>query len=209
MSACPLCGSVTRALFDKPEKRQFLLCTSCTLVFVPQEYHVSIEAERRRYALHDNTITNSGYVRFLTEVITAISPGPDKNSMVLDYGCGEHAVLTRLLGDEGIACDAYDPLYPYQNPAGKRYTIIVLCEVIEHCRNLQELLQSLRMLLHPGGTVCIRTQCYPEAAAISRWWYAQDVTHINFFSLPALETVARKLDRKVIGTEKEDIFLLN
>jgi SAM-dependent methyltransferase len=207
LKTCPLCGSTTETLFDDPEKRLFLICPACTLVFVPEEYHISAEAERQRYALHDNVIINSGYVRFLTEVITAVSPYLNENSMVLDYGCGENAVLMQVLRNEGVACDAYDPLYSYPYPVEKQYDVIILCEVIEHCRNLQELFQSLRMLLRPEGIVCIRTQCYRETAGISRWWYAQDVTHINFFLLHALETVARKLDRKVVGTEKGDIFL--
>ena len=34
-------------------------------------------------------------------------------SEVLDFGCGEHAVLTAILRSRGMTCDAYDPLYDF------------------------------------------------------------------------------------------------
>lgn len=209
MNKCPLCGCRTEVSSGKNGKRQFAYCTSCTLVFVPETYHVSSERERERYALHDNTPGNSGYVRFLTEVADVISPCLSAAKRVLDYGCGEHAVLAQLLRQKGIRCDAYDPLYYPELPErNKTYDIIILCEVIEHCRNLDEVIASVRELLSSEGIVCVRTQCYSEVSAVPQWWYAQDCTHINFFSEKALAVVARRLNRVVtVSSQKSDIFL--
>lgn len=211
MSECPLCGCRTDILFGKNEKRKFAHCTSCTLVFVPEMYHVSPEQERERYALHDNTPENTGYLRFLTEVADVIAPYVPAAGKILDYGSGEHAVLAELLRQRGVQCDAYDPLYSPEPPKqNNKYDIIILCEVIEHCRNLNEVIASVRNLLSSGGVVCVRTQCYSEVSAIPAWWYAQDCTHINFFSEKALEVVARRLNRTLtVSPLKNDIFLFS
>lgn len=178
-------------------------------MFVPEQYHLSIELEKKRYALHDNTIGNAGYVRFLTEVVDTVAPYTDDASNVLDYGCGENAVLARLLRQRGVRCEVYDPMYyPTVPEKTEGYDAIILCEVIEHCRNLNEVIVFIQELLSVKGVVCVRTQCYSEVSAMPEWWYAQDPTHIHFFSQKALEVVAQRLNRRVtVSPQKRDIFL--
>ncbi|MBN1575706.1 MAG: methyltransferase domain-containing protein [Chitinispirillaceae bacterium] len=179
------------------------------MIFVPNAFHLSLEQERRRYDLHDNTETNTGYVRFLTQVADIVETVCLSPGRILDYGCGRDAVLTTLLRHRGRACDPYDPLYDYAPPAGgARYDAVILCEVIEHCRDVQCSLREIRELLDERGIVVVRTQVYPAVRELSRWWYAHDMTHVNFFSRPALEFAAALLGRTLEATAAGDIFVM-
>jgi hypothetical protein len=205
---CPLCTFDECTEIARDRRRPYYECGGCGLVFVPAVYHCTIDEERARYDLHDNTAANKGYAAFLAEVAAAAvgCRGPD--GRFLDFGCGKEAILANILNGCGLRCDAYDPLYGYPFPAlGTRYDAIVLCEVIEHCRSVAATLREVASLLTEDGTVIIRTQCIPPGADITRWWYAQDITHVNFFSPRSLEKAARLIGRELETTPAGDIFI--
>ena len=205
---CPLCSADNCPETDGDTRRTYHCCSSCTLVFVPEKYHYTKGQERKRYDLHDNTTGNKGYVRFLGEVAGVIANVAAPEARILDFGCGEKAVLTGLLRKRGGRCDCYDPLYDHSLPDSTvRYDVIVLCEVIEHLRNLRDTLNTIDALLKNDGLVLVRTRCYPETEKLTKWWYAQDMTHINFFSSRALEVAAGFIRRRFERTSFEDIFL--
>ena len=161
-------------------------------MFVPEAQWLRVEDERARYAHHDNVPSNEGYLRFLGEVADVVNGLVEPDRRILDFGSGEQAVLSGLLQARGLQCTAYDPLYGQGNGAlDDRYDVIVLCEVIEHLRQLRTELVRLAGRLRPGGRLVVRTQCYPSLAELSSWWYARDPTHINFFAEPTLEHAAR------------------
>ena len=206
---CALCGSIEVSPVATIKNRTLYRCSQCDLVFVPKAYHLSVAAERARYDLHDNTAENEGYVRFLSQVADITQEALASGGNVLDFGCGEHAVLATLLRSRGIPCSVFDPLYDYpQLPPAVHYDVVVLCEVIEHCRDLPSTIRQLDRLCSGGVTIVVRTQCRPPDGDLSRWWYAQDMTHINLFSRRALEEVARRLRRSLFTTEFPDIFLV-
>jgi SAM-dependent methyltransferase len=161
-------------------------------VFVPETQWLSIAAEHARYAHHDNSPSNQGYLRFLGEVAVVVCGLVGSDARILDFGSGEQAVLSGLLQARGLPCTAYDPLYGLGNGAlDDQYDVIVLCEVIEHLRDLRAELLRLAGCLRPGGHLVVRTQCYPSLAELSSWWYARDPTHINFFCPNTLQLAAR------------------
>lgn len=177
-------------------------------MFVPEAQWVTVAEERARYGHHDNTAANEGYVRFLGEVADVVCGLTARGASVLDFGSGENHVLTDMLGGRTRRCHAYDPLYGLGGDAllGK-YDAIVLCEVIEHLRDLPGELLKLGCCLRPGGHVVVRTQCYPSLAEIPSWWYARDITHLNFFAPRTLEHAAGLLGLHGQGTELPDIVV--
>ncbi len=206
---CPLCRSRNSIIVGQSRRRPFIHCADCDLIFVPEEFHLSVEEERNRYAFHDNTAENKGYIRFLSQVADIaeiVCPPPGR---LLDYGCGKNAVLTNLLKNRGRNCDPFDPLYGYYPPSPTyKYDTIILCEVIEHLRNVNKTLPEIENLLKRKGCIIIRTRLRPPEVKIEKWWYAQDLTHINFFSVKALEFAARLLKRSLKNTAIPDIFLI-
>jgi len=237
---CRLCGSGGLSLVgwdNQPRKRPLYLCPRCGLISVPAEYHLSVSDELARYALHDNSLSNQGYVDFLTvvaDVAVSVAAGMPHGDLsmsdpreppikLLDFGCGKEAALCRLLGRRGIDCYPYDPLYyDLQLPTAVcGYDIIVACEVVEHLRDVTEELIMMDGLLRYGGAIILRTRLYDDAdvnintdvnsgdtSVIQNWWYMQDPTHINFFNKKSLSKLASIIDKRVEETERRDIFVL-
>jgi 2-polyprenyl-3-methyl-5-hydroxy-6-metoxy-1,4-benzoquinol methylase len=178
------------------------------LVFVPEAQWLTAEAERARYDYHANTPSNEGYVRFLGQVVDVVCGLVRPGTRVLDFGCGQQAVLAGLLRARGCEGVGYDPLYGTGADAlTGRYDAIVLCEVIEHLRDPRAELTRLAACLRPGAPVVVRTRCYPSLAELPAWWYARDPTHINFFAPPTLALAAGLCGRSLHTTATPDIFI--
>lgn len=218
---CRLCGSGGLSLINQdgrrpPKSRPFYLCPDCALISVPPQYHLSIPDELARYDLHDNSLSNKGYVDFLSEVVdiavnvaSIISRG-ELPVKLLDFGCGKEAALCRLLERRGIACYPYDPLYENLRlpDVVDKYDIIVASEVVEHLRDITGELRLMTKLLRGGGTIILRTQLYDGVPDFPKWWYAQDPTHINFFSRKTLDKLASSINKKIEETGRKDIFIV-
>jgi SAM-dependent methyltransferase len=233
-NTCRLCGSNNLSLISKDERhsRPFYLCPACALISVPAQYHLSVEDELARYTLHDNTLSNQGYVDFLSEIadIAADLASEMSNNhhsrhiKLLDFGCGKEAVLCRLLERRGIGidCQPYDPLYDELRQLPDivdKCDIIAASEVVEHLRDIAGELRLMgRLLRDDGGVVILRTQLYDDCGinvtgggtsnGFRKWWYAQDPTHINFFNRQSLSKLASVIDKRVEETERRDIFIL-
>ena len=205
---CPLCESASFSEIGRDRRRPFYLCNACDLVFVPPEYHLSFEQEKRRYDLHDNTENNQGYVRFLSQVADVAESIYPKGGRFLDFGCGKEAVLRTLLERRNRICDCFDPLYEHTIDIKNRYDIIILCEVIEHCRNMLETLHSIRRLMLEEGAVIVRTQCRPDSGDLMQWWYVQDPAHVCFFSARSLSFAAKVMNLTLGTTQHKDIFVM-
>lgn len=208
MTACKLCWEDGCVAVARGNGRDFLHCPACDLVFVPEAQWVTVAAERARYAHHNNVATNQGYVAFLGQVADVVCVVTAPDAAVLDFGSGENHVLTDILNGRGRRCRAYDPLYGLGGDAllGK-YDLVVMCEVIEHLRDLRAELARLGGCLRPGAPVVVRTQCYPSWAELSSWRYARDATHINFFAPRSLEHAAGLIGRTSQATQLPDIVV--
>ena len=175
---------------------------------MPTDFWVSESDERARYAHHDNSLSNQGYVKFLGQVADVVAGLGTAKARVLDFGSGENAVLVNLLRQRGFDCAAYDPIYGLgQTALRDRYDIVILCEVIEHLRDVRGEMRLLKDCLGPAGRVVVRTQCYPSVAAVPTWWYARDATHLNFFSQRTLEFAASLCSLRSLRTGEPDIFV--
>ena len=58
-----------------------------------------------------------------------------------------------------------------------------------------------------GGSIVVRTQCYPSVAEVPSWWYARDATHINFFARRTLELAAALWGLRCQPTREPDIVV--
>jgi hypothetical protein len=207
---CRLCNSAGCNELFSDKIRSYFHCEKCGLIFVPECGHVSIEEEIKRYALHENSPDHEGYVGFLSDLVSIVIKQSPVNGRILDYGSGQRAVLTGLLQGRGYNCTAYDPLYKIGNDAlAKTYDTVVLCEVIEHLRDLPEELSIIKKAAGRTGTIIIRTRIHPLPEHFAGWWYKNDITHINFFSGVTIDTLAAMLGREKSQNDElsGDIFV--
>ena len=199
---CHLCASHDCSLVCEKSGRHFYLCTDCRLVFVPKKEFLTFDDERKRYDLHQNDDSSESYRKYLKKIADEVTNIPTAEAAILDFGAGRDHVLTRILRERGYDCQAYDPLYELGSDSlEKDFDLIVLCEVIEHLRNLPAEIELLKKLLSPEGYLYVRTQLYPPLDQFSKWWYINDLTHIHFFTETTLQFLARSLGRQVLDCD--------
>jgi 2-polyprenyl-3-methyl-5-hydroxy-6-metoxy-1,4-benzoquinol methylase len=169
---------------------------------------VSREAERTRYDEHHNTLSDQSYVDYCRGVAALLHTIPLVDPSVLDFGCGQHQVLARLLAREGIRCRAYDPLYGIGMPALEgTYDVVIMCECIEHLRGLAAEVRRVMRLLVPSGYLIVRTELLADLQNFASWWYIRDCTHINFFSLTAMRYVAERIAKPLCFTNNKNVCI--
>ena len=209
MAQCILCSSssVLPLEFSKPVARRFMRCPVCELIFVPAEYHLSPQDEAARYMLHENTLSNDGYVRMFLEKIALVRQYcPDVKS-VLDYGCGPEPVLAQLLRRDGFKCDVYDPYFFPVLPEGS-YDLVISSEVFEHLKDIRAELCRTRSLLNPGGFLAVMTSFHDAVLDFGGWWYISDPTHICFFGMRTFEWIAGEFKFRIVYADRKSFVIL-
>jgi hypothetical protein len=207
---CPLCDATGCARFFEDRRRSYYWCESCGLLFVPKAGHIAFEDEKKRYELHDNNIGNSGYVQFLEETVTVIEGLPMVDKRIIDFGSGKNRVLGELFRERGLFIDSFDPLYDIGKEfLNRKYTVLVLCEVIEHFRDLKHEARVIREMVDTNGVILLRTNICPPLENFSAWWYKEDMTHINFFTRKSIERFASEVGKVYVEQREKDIFILH
>lgn len=160
--------------------------------------------------MHNNIIENKEYVEYMKGFIGELERIPISSPKVLDFGSGQGKVLTHILQDRGYDCYAYDPLYEigFEN-LHEVFDIVILCEVVEHLRDLGKELGLIKKILSQKGYVILRTELYNDRDTFIEWWYTKDMTHINFFSMYTMGKLADLIGKKVFYTNSKNIVILN
>lgn len=203
---CPLCR-LPGSFHCQAWKRSIYRCPACDLRFVPPGQWLSPGQEAERYRLHQNRITDDGYVRFLMPVVDCLRRHGVKGR-VLDYGAGPAPVLVEILRREGYEAVGYDPVFepargdacretggrdtPQGDPTGGMFDAVVSTEVFEHFREPGRDLDRLVSVLKPGGWLVAMTELFAEGVDMAVWPYANDPTHILFYSPFTFQVIARR-----------------
>lgn len=203
---CKLCGSVSVQAFQV-RGRVYVRCADCDLIFVPEEFHVSQHDEMARYRLHENTLSNDGYVRMFREKIAHIKKYCPGITSVLDYGCGPEPVLAELLRREGYRCDAYDP-YFFPGKQHKTYDLVISTEVFEHFRDVMAGITGICECMKDGGYLAVMTAFHDSVADFKGWWYITDPTHISFYGMRTFELISREFGFDIMFTDRKNFIIL-
>ncbi len=206
---CPLCFSTHHTVFEIDQKRSYLLCQHCSLVFVPRDQLINDEEEKKRYELHDNSETNFDYKNYIENMAHLVHSFLKKGSTGLDFGCGITRILENSLKEKGHEVFSYDKFFlPDDSVFENKYDFIILSEVIEHLKKPFEDLMKLTTLLHEDGFIFVKTKLRPEnPEKFKNWFYKRDVTHVQFFSDCSFEHLSNTLQlTKAIQIDR-DLFL--
>ncbi len=188
---CPLCENLQTEFYHQDKQRKYFQCVKCSLVFVPEKYHLSAENEKKEYDLHCNSPEDEGYRNFLKRFFTPMRELIELRSLGLDFGCGPGPTLSVMFEEAGFTMAIYDKFYANDpKPLTKSYDFICATEVVEHLHNPAKELNMLWKLLKPGGYLGIMTKLVIDKEAFSRWHYAHDPTHVCFFSYATLHWLA-------------------
>ena len=208
---CHICNTPTDSFEDEKKKILYHHCSSCEYIFKDPQYYLDLSVQKSRYDLHDNDVNSIGYQAYFNRFLSFLLPWLEtKPSCALDFGCGRTSLLAELLGNDGIACDAYDPIYhPHTLEKNKKYDLIVSTEVFEHLHSPKEVFSSLVDMLNSGGYLAIQTQFHSnDVEAFKKWYYHQDPTHIVFFRAKTFEVLAQEFGCEYIVSNGVNMVLL-
>lgn len=200
---CPLCGNCVTNRFQL-FGREYAECSVCGSYFMGRNDLPEANAERSRYLTHNNTISNQGYVRFLSSVIPFIKRFRPTAKTVLDYGCGHTPVLVELLKQAGYQVTGYDPFFFPDLPADEKFDCIVSVETFEHFFLPAIELRRIQALLKPRGSLVIKTQILQEGSHFVNWWYVKDFTHTFFYRNQTFEWIAGKWGWQLVYTDQKE-----
>lgn len=212
---CRLCKSASTqriVIDDKVAAKTYIRCDDCGFIGVSQRCFPSKNEEKARYLLHSNNEESRGYREYLERFIDqALSPYLEPGSSVLDFGSGptEQPLLRYLMEARGNSCSIYDPFFaPGRAWRRRKFSAIVLHEVIEHLRRPRQSLFYLLGRLSPGGILALRTRFVPGTIQdFIPWWYRMDSTHLGFFSPESLMLLLRPAGLELMRTITPDIIV--
>lgn len=204
---CPLCIGTDINKFHQDNRRDYLLCKRCSLVFVPPIYFLSEDEEKTEYDLHKNSPDDQGYRFFLSRLFIPMQERLSHKSHGLDFGCGPGPTLSLMFEETGHSMAIYDHFYA-KNPSllQKKYDFITTTEVVEHLHKPGKELNKLWDCLRPGGFLGIMTKLVINSEAFAHWHYKNDLTHVCFFSQTTFEWLASQWQAEVIFIDKDVII---
>jgi len=207
LQTCPLCQSGHIEIFSRDKQRDYLLCKTCYLVFVPHEQYLSEEEEKARYEQHINSPADPAYRNFLGRLFTPLNKLLKPGSEGLDFGSGPGPTLSVMLIEAGHRMQIYDYFFA-NNPAvlKKQYDFITATEVVEHLYQPGEELDKLWNCLKPGGWLGIMTKQRLAREDFDNWHYKRDLTHVCFFSRETFHWMASKWNASIKFIDKDVVL---
>ena len=206
--ACPLCGA--SGPFERVEdirKRWHRLCGGCGLLFVEDAFLPTAEAEKARYAKHQNGPHDAGYVAFLRQALAAARPHLRPGMRGLDYGCGHTPTLCGLLEEEGFPCENYDPFFHPRRPEGS-FDFVFATEVVEHFHHPAEEWAKLAGVPGASGLLVVMTAPWEDLGHFRTWGYASDETHVCFYRPETIAWAGRALGFEDLDSGNPRVFIL-
>lgn len=188
---CPLCGEPDPYRLAAG-RRTYWRCRACRLVHLDPSLHPTLEQERAIYDLHENSVDDPAYRRFLWRTAQQVVMRIPRGAQGLDFGCGPGPALVAMLEEHGYRMRAYDPFYrPDPAPLALTYDFITCTEVAEHLHRPLREFGRLRALLRPGGLLVVQTRLAVDDAAFAEWSYCRDPTHVSFYDVESFGWLAR------------------
>ena len=196
-SSCPLCLGASVARIhrsdDKHGVREFWICATCDLIFVPKAFHLDFESERERYLMHENDPDDPRYRDFLSRLWAVLKPILRPSDVGLDYGAGPGPALVSMAREDEFDMSAYDPHFaPDATALDRTYDFITCTETAEHFASPAEEFGRLTSLLKPDGLLGVMTSMLDERSAFPSWHYHRDPTHLAFYSTITMVWIAAR-----------------
>lgn len=183
-----------------------MLCETCKLIFVPEQYRLSPEEEKLRYMLHDNRIENEGYVSFLRQAIDPALEYIESDMKGLDFGCGPSPVLATLLGKMNILCGFFDPFF-YPAIDNTDFDFVFSTECVEHFYYPRRTFERIDTLIKKGGLLIIMTNLWDDLHDFATWYYKNDPTHVAFYHRETLYFLAQTFRYDILYNDQKRVVI--
>lgn len=210
---CPLCHHPATLFLEKAE-REYIHCSTCDLISLPEKYFIGQKDEISRYLKHENSLDNTGYVNMFRQKIDILKKVCPGVKTILDYGCGYQPVLKTLLIREGYLAQEYDLNFFPATRFRPEYDMVISTETFEHLKEPGQDLPSLVSRIASGGYLAVMTRFYPRNEGVadplvfSDWYYRKDPTHIAFYCTDTFAWIAESFGFDIIFNNEKDFIIL-
>lgn len=207
---CHICNKYIISFVDEKTDIEYLHCKTCECISKSSNTYIPIGEQKERYDTHENNEESEGYRAYFQRFLDFILPLVGGSKYALDFGCGESSLLAKMLGENAIKCDYYDPIYHNDKlDDSKKYELIVSTEVFEHLHEPKKVFGSLINRLEKGGYLAIQTQFHPnEKEAFKKWWYHKDETHVVFFRAQTFRVLCEIYACKFVKDNGKNMLVL-
>ena len=190
---CPLCGHPGAPPFVERDGRTYLRCPACRLAFLDPALRLAPDAERARYAEHENDPDDPRYRAFLHRLAAPLTARLPAGARGLDYGAGPGPTLSVMLTEAGFPTRIWDPFFaPDPAVLDARYDFVTCTETAEHFFRPAQEFARLDGLLEPGGWLGLMTGILHPDIDFDTWWYPRDPTHVAFYAPETLAWIAER-----------------
>lgn len=210
MLKCPLCQSPEVKHYHHDGASNYGNCTVCDLVFVDEADLLAKPAEKSIYDHHENNPDDQGYRKHLSKLSTPLVEKLSAASIGLDFGSGPGPTLSKILEEQGMAMNIYDPFYAMDKAVlspPQPYDFITMTEVIEHIYQPKTSLDQLWGILANGGWLAIMTGINQGPEFFKNWHYIKDPTHVRFYSVKTFSWLANTYGAELEFANENVIFL--
>ena len=195
---CPLCGGADISAFHTDARREYVRCSTCRLISVPRQWHLSSAEEKAVYDCHQNSPDDPRYRQFLNRLFEPIATRIGAGRHGLDFGSGPGPTLSVMFQEVGHNVSIYDPYYADDDSVLRNeYDFVTATEVVEHLCNPAGDLNRLWSCVASNGLLGIMTKMALDADAFASWHYKNDPTHVSFFARETFEWLARQWNAKL------------
>ena len=205
---CPLCENTQLNFVAVVRNREYRGCQKCGSVFLGSHFLPDPQEEKARYLTHNNSMENTGYVKMLSKIVDLAKQWVPAGSGVLDYGCGFAPVLVELLRLADFHAEGYDPYFFPVEFRNKIFDLITSVEAFEHFAHPAREILLIHERLRAQGYLIVQTNLLTAEIDFSKWWYANDLTHVFFYSLKTFEWIARTYGFKIVFTDRVKYVVL-
>lgn len=217
---CKCCGSAARlsgyADFDRDcygynERREqmrgiavpYYRCAACEFAFTdhfdgwtPDDFRCHVYNDD--YGLFD---PNFADVRPHKTAKRVAGIARDKQTRILDYGCGNGRTMA-LLREAGYRhVVGFDPYHANpQEPQGGPFDFVICVEVAEHTTRPLQLFADLARFIAPHGVILLSTRDFSEVKGrwVDDWYVAPRNGHVSFYTQRTLKLLAASVGRDYI-----------
>lgn len=191
MMICSVCHSNRVEMFEEINSKMYWQCFECSAKFLHKSHFLSSEDEYKHYCTHENVIDDPNYRTFLSRLSKPLKHILTSHKIGLDYGCGPGPALSAMLIEDGYEMQNYDPFfYPDKKVLSSTFDFITCSETVEHFYDPFSEFNLLDKMLHPSGVLAIMTNFFQDDLPFKGWYYAQDPTHVVFYSKKTFEKIA-------------------
>lgn len=188
---CRLCDHAAAATFANANRRTYLRCPNCDLIFVAEANLPGRDEEYAEYLHHNNDPGDPRYRAHLSKLTGPLVKGLGTGAHGLDFGAGPGPAISVMLAEKGYVVDDFDPFFnPDAGLLATQYDFITSTEVVEHFHNPKAEFALVARLLKPGGRLGVMTQLYHDSIDFNTWYYPREISHVAFYARKTISHIA-------------------